>query len=315
MLGMTADANCAEAWIDVIRSIPQHRSAMGKRAPYKPLLLLWLIARLSNGESPEVRFADAESDLRRLLEEHRVGNTSPKPEHPFVYLGSRPELWQVKDQNGSDIFAMSEPLKPSMSAPKRETVSFLRREATGRVSAKFVAALQDTRQRDRIVHFLLESEFPASVHDDVLSRLGLLLTEIKTPRRDSRFREKILLAYEYKCSFCDFGALLGGSSVSVDAAHLRMHSKQGPSVIENGLALCALHHRLFDSGALGLGVRGGEREILVSQHLNVFEEASSRPLLALSREPMRPPQRGYPPPANEHIDWHYENLFKQPARN
>ena len=32
-----------------------------KRAPYKPLLILWLIARLSTGGDPEVRFRDAES--------------------------------------------------------------------------------------------------------------------------------------------------------------------------------------------------------------------------------------------------------------
>ena len=312
---MTTEPNNADAWIDLIQSIPQYRSAKGIRAPYKPLLLLWLIGRLTDGHDPEVRFEEAESDLRDLLEEFRVGKTKPKPEHPFVYLGSNPELWQVTDRSGEDIFEMSDPLDASRSAPARETVSFLRQEATGRVSDKFAEAIRDTVQRDRIVSFLLDSEFPASTHEDVLSRVGLRLTGARTVRRDAAFSETVLLAYEYKCSFCDFGAYLRGRSVSIDAAHLRMHSKQGPSVIENGVALCALHHRLFDSGAIGLSMQDGERKILVSQHLNVFDDPSSRPLLALSHEPMRPPQRGYPPPDKDHIDWHYENLFKQPARN
>lgn len=30
------------------------------------------------------------------------------------------------------------------------------------------------------------------------------------------------------------------------------HSQDGPDVVANGLALCALHHALFDLGVLGL---------------------------------------------------------------
>lgn len=312
---MTPEADGADAWIETIRSIPQYQGAKGVRAPYKPLLLLWLIGQMTDGHGPEFRFEDARSDLGDLLEAFRVGATRPKPEHPFVYLGSRPELWQVTDRSGEDIFKMSEPLDAFKSAPARETVGFLRHEATGRVSDKFVEAIRDPSQRERIVSFLLESEFPASTHEDVLSRVGIRLTEVGTPGRDPEFREMVLLAYEYKCAFCDFGAYLRGRPVSIDAAHIRMHAKQGPSVIENGVALCALHHRLFDSGAIGLKMQNDERKVLVSQHLNVLDDPSSRPLLALSGEPMRLPQLGYSPPDKDHIDWHYENLFKQPARN
>ncbi len=270
--------------------------------------------RLANGAEPEFRYKDIESNLKKLLDEFGYGRAKPRPEHPFVYLGSKPELWQVTDKDGQDIFKMSGPIDPSRSTPARETVSFLREQANGRVSNEFAAALKDPILRDEIVRFLLNAEFPESTHEDVLNSVGLCLTENKTVGRDPAFREKVLLAYENKCSFCDFSAYLRGRSVGVDAAHLRMHAKQGPSRIENGIALCTFHHRLFDSGAIGLGVTDGKREILVSQHLNVFDEPSSPPLLALSREPMRPPLRGYSPPAKEHIDWHYENLFKQPAR-
>ena len=302
-----------DKWLGVFKSMRQYGTE-DKRAPYKPLLILWLIARLSNGGDPEVRFRDAEAELKKLLAEFRVGRTKPQPNYPFVYLGSSPELWQVTDEDGHDIFEMSDPLDESSSTPAREMVTFLREEATGRVSEPFIEAIKDTRTRESIIRHLLNAEFPETTHEDVLSRIGLRLGESSTAKRDTRFRETVLLAYEEGCSFCDFAVFLQGRSVSIDAAHLKMHSKRGPSVIENGIALCALHHRLFDLGAVGLAPKNGERKILVSQRLNVLND-SSRHLLDLSMKPMRLPQKGYSPPAEEFMDWHYENLFKQPARN
>lgn len=302
-------------WLDVIRSMRQHQGAApDKRAPYKPLLLLWIIARLSNDGGAEVQFKDAESDLRELLGEFRVGRTEPKPHHPFVYLGSSPELWEVTDRDGNDISKMSKPLNDSRSTPAREDVTFLREQATGSVSKPFMRAISDIQVRDQIVKHILHAEFPETTHEDVLGRIGLHLGETSTAKRDTRFRETVLLAYEERCSFCDFAVFLQGKSVSIDAAHVKMHAKNGPSVIENGVALCALHHRLFDHGAMGLALQGGERKILVSQRLNVFD-SSSRHLLDLSLKPMRPPQGDHSPPAEEYLDWHYENLFKHPARN
>ncbi len=298
---MTTEANNADAWIDVIDSMPQYRHARDKRAPYKPLLLLWLIARVTNGDDPEVRFEDAESDLKSLLAEFRVGRTEPKPQDPFVRLGTSPELWKVTDQDGNDISGS-------------QKLTFLRNEATGRISEQFERAIGDAQIREQVVRHILFAEFPETTHEDVLSRIGLRLDGTSTAKRDTRFREIVLLAYEKRCSICDLGVILQEKSVGIDAAHLKMHSKNGPSVIENGVALCVLHHRLFDHGAIGLAPRSGGPEILVSQHLDVLNH-SSRHLLDLSRKPMRVPQKGYPPPAEEYIDWHYENLFKQPARN
>ena len=39
---------------------------------------------------------------------------------------------------------------------------------------------------------------------------------------------------------------LGRYPVGIEAAHIRWHSQQGPDEITNALALCALHHTLFD---------------------------------------------------------------------
>ena len=215
-----------DKWLGVFKSVGQY-GVGDKRAPYKPLLILWLIARLSTGGDPEVRFRDAESELKKLLAEFRVGRTEPQPKYPFVYLGSSPKLWQVTDEEGHDIFEMSDPLDESSSTPAREMVTFLREEATGRVSEPFIEAIKDTQIRESIIRHLLNAEFPETTHEDVLGRIGLHLAESSTSKRDPRFRETVLRAYERTCSFCDFAVFLLGNSVGIEAAHLKMHSKSG----------------------------------------------------------------------------------------
>ena len=40
--------------------------------------------------------------------------------------------------------------------------------------------------------------------------------------------------------------------MGIEAAHIRWFNLCGPDVPDNGLALCALHYKLLDRGALGL---------------------------------------------------------------
>ena len=39
-----------------------------------------------------------------------------------------------------------------------------------------------------------------------------------------------------------------GQPIGLEAAHIKWHSVGGPPEVENGLALCVLHHKFFDSG-------------------------------------------------------------------
>lgn len=307
--GSFSDYYSLEYWKRVLASINKFETAGGKRAPYKPLVLLWLIGRVVNDKGGVVSFRDAQADLRQLLSVHRVGKTAPKPENPFVYLGTTPEIWSVRDKAGNNVAQMSSPLDETRQ-PARENVSFLKEEATGVLDLRFVAALKDPELRNGIVNELLNTEFPESRHESILTEVGLQWhVRSMVPRRDSNFRNSVLMAYEFRCSFCEFSALLRDQLVGLDAAHVRMHAKDGPSTLSNGISLCTQHHVLFDRGVLGLRLVGGERKILVSQHLLANDD-----LVSLSGQEMRPPQRGYEPPAKEHVEWHYENLFAQPER-
>jgi len=98
--------------------------------------------------------------------------------------------------------------------------------------------------------------------------------------RRPRFAEEVLRAYAYQCAVCGFDGALGRNPVGIEAAHVRWHSQAGPDVVANGLALCALHHALFDLGVLGLTA---ERRIRVSDPYVARSEAGRGVVLLAGR--------------------------------
>ncbi len=63
--------------------------------------------------------------------------------------------------------------------------------------------------------------------------------------RSPRFTQEVLRAYSHKCAMCGIQLDL------VEAAHIVPHAHpKGTDTVSNGLALCALHHRSFDTGLL-----------------------------------------------------------------
>jgi putative restriction endonuclease len=69
-----------------------------QRAPHKPLLLLWMLARLqSKGASSErlIAFSDLDRPIRDLLQEFCPTSKSQHPEYPFWRL-QRDNIWEVR---------------------------------------------------------------------------------------------------------------------------------------------------------------------------------------------------------------------------
>jgi putative restriction endonuclease len=117
-----------------------------------------------------------------------------------------------------------------------------------------VALAADPGLAREIALRLLESHFPESLHQDILDAVGLTLETqwVKARSRDPKFRQRVLVAYEYRCAVCGFDVRLGSVSIALDAAHIRWHQAGGPDEEANGLALCVLHHKTFDLGAFTL---------------------------------------------------------------
>lgn len=85
----------------------------------------------------------------------------------------------------------------------------------------------------------------------------------------------------------------------------------GPDDLSNGICLCALHHRLFDRGVVGLA---GDRTIIVSRKYIARAAASRNLVLDLVGRAAREPQAGLAPVGPRHIEWHTRQVFRSPAR-
>ena len=87
------------------------------------------------------------------------------------------------------------------------------------------------------------------VHDDGgESRREYVTTAVRRRLHQRSFREKVLDAYRRQCAFCRFR-----HPELLDAAHIDPDTEpEGEPVVQNGLALCKLHHAAFDRYFVGV---------------------------------------------------------------
>ncbi|MGW7723078.1 phosphorothioated DNA-binding restriction endonuclease [Streptomyces canus] len=271
----------------------------GTRAPHKPLLLLYALGRFQEDADSELRYSAVEDDLRQLLTEYGPPNKTT-PAYPFHHLVSD-GVWEVRTDHG--------PGSPGSGLRElRES------GATGRLAPELRNALRREPQLlSRIARSLLDLHFPPSLHSELSEAVGLDLEPAETNRRstarrqrDRRMRELVLTAYEYQCAFCGYDGRIGTVPVGLEAAHVRWWAFDGPDAVENGLCLCALHHKLFDKGVLGVD---DKHRILVSQRFVGHSPASRDHVITLAGRPLVGPQPGARPVAADHRSWHTSQVF------
>ena len=108
-----------------------------------------------------------------------------------------------------------------------------------------------------------------------------------------------------ECCVCGFSLRLVDGLIAVDAAHIRWHAHGGPDEVPNGLALCALHHRLFDHGAITV------REDLRVRVARALAGSSARDLFKdLDGQELRLPVDQQFHPSLEHLRWHHAQVFQ-----
>jgi putative restriction endonuclease len=166
-----------------------------------------------------------------------------------------------------------------------------------------------------IVQSLLAQNFPATLHEDILQAIGYSFDEVETvassQRRCGRFREKVLRAYEYRCAICGFDVRMDNSTIALEAAHIKWHQANGAETENNGLALCALHHKLFDRGAFTLSEK---YEVLVSDRAH-GSHGFSEWLMNFHGKKILPPQKYQFYPESANVFWHTREVFQGYARD
>jgi putative restriction endonuclease len=115
---------------------------------------------------------------------------------------------------------------------------------------QFVLALKDQRRVQ-----------PGSHVEAVLRRY--LITETKRRLHQPVFASQVMLAYKTKCAVCTLG-----HRKLLDAAHIIPDSDpRGLPVIQNGLALCKIHHAAYDQNILGI-----RPDFVVEIHQRLLDE-------------------------------------------
>jgi putative restriction endonuclease len=270
-----------------------------QRALHKPLLLLLALSEWTHGRRslPFVKYADR---LAKLICEFGPPRRAVHPEYPFWRL-QRDGVWTVQAKGE---------LRKRRSNTDPTRSSLIACHAAGTFSDCVVAEL--TAHPDRVataIEVILANHFPATLHDDIRSELGIMCEQPSTRRsgkRDPRFRAAVLQAYGFRCAICGFGLRLVHSPIGLEAAHIRWHQYGGPDETNNGVAMCTLHHKLFDLGAFTLSPR---LRVLVSDAVTGSDDLDSY-LLRFHNTALARSVHFDDKPALEHLSWHRKEVFR-----
>ena len=110
---------------------------------------------------------------------------------------------------------------------------------------------------------------------------------VNRPLRDAAFRTSVVKAYRETCAVTKLRIVNGGGRAEVQAAHIWAVQDGGPDVVQNGIALSATVHWLFDRHLISLTdeygllvshnrVPGELRNLFVRQHGRIHLPSEER---------------------------------------
>ena len=156
------------------------------------------------------------------------------------------------------------------------------------------------------------SEDPAAVPDAeidaaVAPARRVEIVETRRAARDVQFRRKVLRAYENRCAVCGVQLRL------LDAAHVLPVDQPGSTDdTNNGVALCALHHRAYDRALIAFdptyAIKVNRKQVDELTSLSLAGglrqfQAGLKPSLILPADPRDYPGKAFIAAANKARGW------------
>ncbi len=269
----------------------------GERAPHKPLLVLYAMGRLLRDEPRLISYEEIDEKLGNLLRTFGPTRSHYHPEYPFWRL-QKDFIWEI---DGKEKLTLTK----SGDVRKKDLISL---DVKGGFSETiFQQLMQKPDLAKKIVQYLLDSNFPDTIHEDILQAVGIdISVSGERKKRSPDFRDKILRAYDYKCAVCGFDVRMEYYPVALEAAHIKWHNAGGPDIEVNGMALCALHHKLFDRGAFTFT---DDMTIMVSDRAN-GNQGFQEWLMKFHGGRLRFPQRAEYLPRQTFRKWHVKEVFQ-----
>lgn len=136
-------------------------------------------------------------------------------------------------------------------------------------------------------------------------RRSYLTANIQTRVHQRSFRERVLLAYQNQCALCKLKHI-----ELLDAAHIIADKdEEGDPIIQNGLALCKIHHAAFDNNLIGINP-----DFIIKVRADVLAE-SDGPMLKYGIQSLNNSKLILPPnnlhwPDRERLDIRYSDFLR-----
>lgn len=268
-----------------------------QRAPHKPLLLLYVLAGYQNGHGRLFNYGtEIRDNLHVLLERFGPHRAQYRPDLPFWRLQGD-GFWEL--QNAEHCSTSGSSKQP----PARELLE--NNVAGGFDEQHYSLLIKSKNLIDSLAQQILETHFTESIQEELADELGFNILQIRK-QRDPLFRQQVLRAYNYECAICGFNMRHDNTSVALEAAHIKWKQYGGPCDIPNGLALCAIHHKAFDKGSIGLDEN---MRLQVSEAVNgsgivgrLFWDFQGK-AISLPQTKALYPQEGF-------VEWHRREVFK-----
>lgn len=297
-----SDRKVLEKFVEDIEQMKLHATKKSGPAFKKPLLLLLVLSRLEEGLFRDniIRLKDIEKDLNDLIATYggRPTKSGTRPEQPFHHLSSSP-FWNLHLPAGKKNSFRQTHTKKTLRAP--ETYAYLDPEVHR-------VLVTSARARSYIANLLLNKWWSKNVQEDMCNSqyLNLPHQAIDIARTRSKdFVQGVLDNYRKRCAICGFDATLNNLPFGLDAAHIKWYAQGGPDSIENGLALCKLHHWSMDRGVVT--VEPGSLKINVSRSFLARERVSIELLEKVKGKSLEP-YRDMPPDP-QYLEWHNNYIY------
>ncbi len=274
----------------------------GRTAPHKPLLTLYALGQFSQGRHA-LPFVEVDPALRALLRVFGPKRRSIHTEYPFWRL-QNDGLWTVSADG---------PLGRRSGNTDARKSELIKKNAVGTFTDEVLRVLRSDPDNLKVIaSTVLENNFSWTLHQDIVEAVGLNQgANVGQPEGSREFRQRVLRAYESRCCVCGYDLRLGDALAGVEAAHIMWPQAGGPDVESNGLALCTLHHKVFDLGAFT--VTPDEFTLVFSQDISGGTQKDW--LMAFhGRSLIRPQSESYLPD-RKFLNWHQSTIFRAPGRD
>lgn len=296
------------------------------RAPHKPFLLLSIMDLVANKQVKSNFFElDAElMDTFDLYWETIIGSDRDSNVlMPFYHMASE-GFWHLVAAPGME--------QALVSGGRIKSFRQFHQVALGaRLNDDLFSLFLEPDARDNLRRVLIERYFTPDIRPEVV-KVGRITAEsfvysrelidrVKgrftlkeapatdeiylTEARSVGFRRVVVDAYKHTCSFCGIRVITPDKHTAVAAAHIVPWSHSHIDDPRNGIALCGLHHWIFDNGLVCVG----EDYIIKVSPAATSEENVAALIVALDGRAMQLPNVQLLWPARSALRWHVDNIF------